>query len=351
MDLDWVIAGGLLSGAIAGAAARFGRLCTMSAIEDALAGHDWRGAKAWAIAIAVAIGVTQACAALGWIDIARSAYAGPQVHVLGAVLGGAIFGLGMTLTGTCSFGLLVRTGGGDLRALLSALVVGIFAVALTAGALAPLRLPLLGIGVADFSGIGGASIDRIAGRQFGALAPLAVIGGIVVLLLGVALADRRLRNRPRLMAGSVGMGFAVAAGWLTTQHAVDLLSIDRPESLSFVAPVGRALLQFMVEPFRNVGFGVAAVCGVLLASLSIAWARGEVRWEAFDDAQEMRRHLFGAALMGTGGVLAQGCTIGQGLSAASALSVSAPLFFLGVLMGAKLGLRYLIEGTALWRLG
>ena len=127
--------------------------------------------------------------------------------------------------------------------------------------------------------------------------------------------------------------------------------LDRPESLSFVAPVGRALLQFMVDPFRNAGFGVAASVSAFSASFAVALWRREFRWEAFDDALEMRRHLFGATLMGIGGVLAHGCTIGQGLTAASTLALSAPIFIIAVLAGAKVGLTYLIEGRAMWRLG
>jgi uncharacterized membrane protein YedE/YeeE len=143
----------------------------------------------------------------------------------------------------------------------------------------------------------------------------------------------------------------VAAGWAATSLAVAGLSGDRVESLSFVAPTGRVLLQFMSAPFRNAGFGMAAVLGVVLASFAVAALRRELRWEAFDDPREMRRHLAGSALMGIGGVLAHGCTIGQGLTAASALALSAPLFTLSVLVGAQAGLRLLIEGTALWRLG
>jgi uncharacterized membrane protein YedE/YeeE len=107
----------------------------------------------------------------------------------------------------------------------------------------------------------------------------------------------------------------------------------------------------MALPFREVNFGVAAVLGAVLASFVVALAKREIRWEAFDDAREMRRHIAGAALMGIGGVLAQGCTIGQGLTAASAFALSAPPFVLGLLFGAQVGLKFLIEGTALWRLG
>jgi uncharacterized membrane protein YedE/YeeE len=349
--LDWAIAGGFVTGAIAGAAARFGRLCTMSAIEDGLVAGDWRGAKAWALALAIAIATTQFGIFAGWIDISRSVYASPQIHVLGAALGGTIFGLGMTLVGTCSFGLLVRGGGGDLRALVTALIVGIFAFAVTAGALAPLRLPLLGVGNFDVAGIGGSSLDRVLVKQFGSVFAAWLVAVFVLLLPVPVLADRRLRKRPRLFAGAILMGLSISVGWFVTTHAVDNLTLGRPESLSFVAPVGRALLQFMFEPLRNVSFGVSAMCGALVASFAMALFKQEFRWEAFDDAKEMRRHLFGGALMGLGGVLAQGCTIGQGLSAASTLALTAPLFLTGVLIGAKIGLLYLIEGTSLWRVG
>lgn len=347
----WIIVGGLLCGALAGGAARFGRLCTMSAIEDALVGRDYRGAKAWGMCLAVAAVATQALAAIGWIDFSHSIYAAPQFHLLGAVLGGLAFGLGMTLVGTCSFGLLVRAGGGDLRAAISALIVGISAMAATAGALAPLREPLLRLGNVSLAAHGGPAADALLARAIGAPAAKLGFAILAAIFVALALSDARLRKRRRLLLGSILMGLAVAGGWLVTSVAVDRLLLDRPESLSFVAPVGRALLQLMIDPFRNTGFGVSAAAGAVFASLAVAHWRREFRWEAFDDPTEMRRHILGATLMGLGGVLAQGCTIGQGLSAASTLTISAPVFVLGVLAGARIGLKYLIEGSAMWRMG
>jgi uncharacterized membrane protein YedE/YeeE len=107
----------------------------------------------------------------------------------------------------------------------------------------------------------------------------------------------------------------------------------------------------MTMSLRDAGFGMAALLGAGLASFAVAAAKRELRWEAFDDAREMRRHLAGAALMGVGGVLAHGCTVGQGLTAASALAVTAPVFIASVLIGAQAGLKFLIEGVSLWRLG
>ncbi|MDX2158783.1 MAG: YeeE/YedE family protein [Hyphomicrobiaceae bacterium] len=351
MQLDWLIVAGFLCGVIAGGAARYGRLCSMSAIEDALVGQDYRGASAWLLAVSVAGLATLALVTVGLADVGASLYGSPRLHLLGVAGGGAIFGLGMTLAGTCSFGLIVRAGSGDLAAAVSALVVGILAYAVTAGVLAPMRAALLDIGVLDLSAIGGGTLDAIAAHWVGLPTARAMVAIVLLLLAGLVVADRRMRQRPRLLAGAILLGLTVAAGWAVTTVGVRELSATRVESLSFVAPVGRALLQTMALPFRGVGFGVASVIGVFVASMAVAAARRELRWEAFDDPTEMRRHLAGAALMGVGGVLAQGCTIGQGLSAASVLALSAPLFVIAVLAGARIGLSYLIEGTALWRLG
>lgn len=350
MPIDWVIVGGFVCGALAGGAARFGRLCTMSAIEDALAGRDYRGAKAWGLAVAVAVVLTQLLSGMGWVTLTGSVYSGSSVHILGALLGGLLFGIGMTLVGTCAFGLLVRSGSGDLRAAVAAVVVGVVAMSATAGAVARVRQPLLGLGTVDLPHWTVPSLADLSSGSWRAVVAAAVAAICAALVLG-ALLDARMRRRPRLLLGAGGMGLAVVLGWVITAKAVADLALDRPQSLSFVAPVGRALLQFMMEPFRDLGFGVASALGVVAASAAVALWRRELRWEAFDDPVEMRRHLLGAAFMGLGGVLAQGCTIGQGMSALSTLAVSAPLFIVAVLAGAKIGLGHLIEGRSLWRLG
>jgi uncharacterized membrane protein YedE/YeeE len=349
--VDWAILGGIVCGALAGGAARYGRLCTMGALEDAMIGGDYRGAKAWGLAAGVAILGTQSLVALGTIDVATAIYLGARVHVVAVMLGGLLFGLGMTLVGTCSFGLIVRAGSGDLRAGVSAVLVGIFAFAATSGALATLRLGIWDTGVMVLPVPRPAALTGIVRAAAGPGFATAIVAVLAALLILPAVIDPRLRKRPRLLGSAVALGAAVTLGWLVTALALDDMTMDRVESLSFVAPVGRALLQLMIEPFRNFGFGVAALAGVALASAAVSVLRGEFRWEAFDDPREMRRHILGAMLMGTGGVLAQGCTIGQGLSATSVLAVTAPLFLVTVAIGARIGLWHLIEGQSLWRLG
>lgn len=346
---DWILPlGGFICGAVAGAAARRGRLCTMGAIEDVVVAGDYRRAKAWGLALAVAAALTQAFALAGWIDPAQAIYGGPRLDLLGAVLGGAIFGVGMALAGTCGFGLLVRAGGGDLRAFVSAGVMGVVAFAATAGVLEGLRAAAVRAGTVDLGFMGGPLATEIAARHFGPTgAALVVLGGVAALAL-FALSDQRLRRKPRLLAASGLIGAAVAGGWLATGPLADPFGAHRLESLTFVAPIGRLILQIMSEALSNAGFGVGSVLGVMAGSFAVAMAQEEGRFEAFDDPREMKRHLLGAALMGLGGVLARGCTIGQGLSAGSLTSISTPLVLGGIVLGAALGLRHLIEGRPLF---
>jgi uncharacterized membrane protein YedE/YeeE len=144
------------------------------------------------------------------------------------------------------------------------------------------------------------------------------------------------------MISAVMLGLAVAGGWIVTGRAYEAMETARIESLSFVTPGGRTLLQLMSESLRDTSFSVATLLGAVTGSLLVAKVRQEIRWEAFDDAREMRRHILGGLFMGFGGVLAKGCTIGQGISAGSLLSLSMPIVIFGIFLGAKIGLAILI---------
>ena len=237
----WLAIGGFAVGFLAGAAARYGRLCSMSAIEDALVGGDFRAAKAWGLALAVAILATFGVGRWLGLDFAASVYTPGKLDITGAVLGGALFGLGMALAGTCSFGLLVRVGGGDLRAMVSAVVIGISAFAFTAGALAPLRAVLTGLTPVDLAPIGGPLLPGIVSHAWPRVAVVLIFAiplALAAPLMLIAGLDRRLRRRPRLLFAAVAIGLAIAAGWAVTGLAIDALETTRLESLSFVLAQG-----------------------------------------------------------------------------------------------------------------
>jgi uncharacterized membrane protein YedE/YeeE len=344
--------GGFICGFLAGFAAQYGRLCTIGAIEDAVIAGDLRRAGAWAVAAALAILFTQGLVFAGTLDLSATHHAHSRLDLAALVVGGLLFGLGAALVGTCAFGLLVRLGTGDLRALVCAVILGLVAFAATGGLLSPIRNGLAQFGSLDTAAIGGKTLTGIAGVHFGKaialLCPVLVAGA----LLALASSNQRLYCKPRLIAASCVMGLAIGGGWLVTGVLADTFTGQRPESLTFVAPLGRLILQLMGESLSSTGFGVATVLGVGAGSFVVAAAREELRWEAFDDQREMRRHLLGAALMGLGGVLARGCTIGQGMTGMSTLSVAAPIALLAMVMGARLGLTHLIEGRPLfarWR--
>ena len=338
--------GGLGCGAVAGIAAQFGRLCTFAAVEDAVVAGDLRRARAWALATAIAIAATQGLAAAGIVNLADNPYDAVRLELGGLCIGALLFGIGMSLVGTCGFGVLVRSGTGDLRALVSGLVLGIAAFAATGGILASPRLWLSGLFTFDPARFGGITLPDISAHALGARWTLLPAVLLTVSLAGFALASRRFRARPRLVAGAVLMGLAVALGWVVTSWLADPFARGRPESLTFVAPLGRLVLIAMGETLQS-AFAIGTVLGVVCGSFTVSAARDELRWEAFDDQREMRRHLLGAVLMGSGGVLARGCTIGQGLSAASTLAITAPIAVLGMILGARLGLFYLIEGRSI----
>ncbi len=348
MDGFTVPVGGFICGCLAGFAAQYGRLCTVGAIEDALVAGDFRRARAWALAAAIAILLTQALVLTDVLDLSATHYVHPTLDLVGLVGGGLLFGLGAALVGTCAFGLLVRIGTGDLRALVSAIILGLSAFAATGGILSPIRSRFAEIATVDTLPFGGKTLTGIAGAQFGK--PFAVLSALLVAgaLLAFGLTNQRLHRKPRLLAASCLMGGAVACGWVVTGLLADPFDAQRPESLTFVAPLGRLVLQIMGEALSSTGFAVAMVFGVAAGSFAAAASREELRWEAFDDQREMRRHLLGAVLMGIGGVLARGCTIGQGLTGTSTLSIAAPIAVLAMVAGARLGLSHLIEGRSLF---
>ncbi len=341
------LAGGLACGLLAGLAAQFGRLCTFAAIEDAVVASDLRRARAWALAVAVAIAITQSLRAMQLLDLQANPYAYIRLEAGGLMAGATLFGIGMSLVGTCGFGALVRLGTGDLRALVAALVLGIVAFAATGGILSAPRVWLSGLATLDTSHFGGATFRSVARTYLGPLwASLPAIL-IPIALATFAFASPRFLRRYRLIAASVMLGAAVGGGWVVTGSLADPFAAPRPESLSFVAPLGRIVLTVMGQTVSHAEFAIASVVGVVLGSFAIAFFRDELRWEAFDDQREMRRYLLGAALMGFGGVLARGCTIGQGMSAASTMALSAPIAVLFMVLGARLGLYYLIEGRSI----
>lgn len=336
----WLAAlAGLMGGLVLGLAARLGRFCALGAIEDALYGGSFLRLRMWGLAGAVAMFAVFVAEGAGIVETGRSIYLRLPWSPLATALGGLMFGYGMALVGTCAYGALARLGGGDLRALVMVLVIGLSAYMAVGGLTALARARLT---------------DATAVEPFGIAHGLGATAGLpawpvgIVLALGlaaIALADGRFRRaRGRLFAAAAAGG-AVAFGWIATARLGATAFVPVPfESYSFVTPLGDSILYAMTSTGATVDFGIGAVVGVVLGAALGSAIRGEFRWEACDDARELRRQILGAFLMGTGGVLALGCTVGQGLSGLSVLAPSAVVAVICIGLGAIFGLRLLVEG-------
>ena len=339
--------GGLVVGIIAGFAARASHFCTLNAIERWAYASDGSGMRAWMLAALTALVLTQIMAAIGLIDLSQSFYLVPLLGLTGVIAGGLMFGYGMALTGTCGFGALVRLGGGSLKSLVALIVLSIFALAAQKGLLSIIRVVTVDDLAIDLSPATDQSIGAILSALFGvdvrwpAVIAVAAAMAVIVLRGGIP-----VRARGRMLAGMV-IGACVAMGWLITSQAARV-AFDpvQIEAGSFVVPVADTLVQIIAYTGTLPDYGVGMVLGVILGASLSAVIRRDIRWEACDDARELSRHITGAALMGVGGVIAMGCTIGQGVSAMSAMAVSAPLTIVSIIIGARLGLAYLLEGSS-----
>ena len=134
---------GLALGIALGFAARRGRFCTLGAIEDTVYGHDTRRLRVWILATAIAIAGVHALETFADLDLSRSIYTGLRIEWGGAIIGGLLFGLGMAMVGTCGFGTLLRLGGGDLKALVTFLVMAFIAMMTMRGVTGLARIQLL----------------------------------------------------------------------------------------------------------------------------------------------------------------------------------------------------------------
>jgi hypothetical protein len=187
-----------------------------------------------------------------------------------------------------------------------------------------------------------------------------ILGSACALALLVWVLAREDGRRREVLFGGLGIGAAVVGLWWVSGvmgHVVEhpqtldevflATSSQRMESFSFVAPMAYAMqyLVFASDSNQRLNQGVVVALGVVLGSLLVALTTRQFRWEGFSNVADLSRHLLGAVLMGFGGVTAMGCTIGQGLSGVSTLSVGSLLALASIMGGGVACLRWQI-----WRL-
>lgn len=319
--------------------------CTMGAVSDWVNMGDKGRLRAWFLAIGIAIIGAQILQAYGLVDLGKSIYLTSNFGWLGHVVGGLCFGIGMTLGAGCGQRTLVRVGGGNLKSLLVLLVLGITAYTTLRGLLALVRINYIEVTNIDLTSHGMANqsiataIAAFTGMDVNTLSW--VVAGVLGLgMLFFAFKDKDFRgNFDNILAG-VSIGVIILAGWYITAHgALDDFDPVPVESFTFVAPTGNAIQYLMTFTGSTINFGIASVFGVIAGSFLFSTLTGRFRLETFTNRQDMVSHIFGGMLMGFGGVLALGCTIGQGITGMSTLAMGSALTLSMIIFGSAITMK------------
>jgi uncharacterized protein len=339
--------GGFLIGILLGAIVYRTNFCAMGSISDIVSFGDKRRFRAWVLAATTALIGTQMLSQFGVVDLGKSMYLGTSVNWLGNLVGGALFGFGMVFGGGCATRNLARAGGGDLKALMTLLVLGIAAYVTMTGVLGPLRAWLEALTVVPLpkgtdQGLG--SIAALLTKSPAAAATWIVARVLTVAMLFYCFVDPKFRSSWLHILSGVGVGLCIVAGWALTGLAFDELA-DKPSapiSLTFVRPTGDTLewLQRFTA-LGAPGFGVSSVFGTIFGAFLMAKAMGRFHLATFTDTMDTLRTLGGAVLMGIGGIMALGCTIGQGITGVSTMALGSFLTFAGLVAGGIFGIKTL----------
>lgn len=335
IEIDPVLAScllGLLIGLAFGVAAQPSRFCLRRSVVEFSVGH-FPAFGVWLTAFLVAMLGTQALVLNGHVSFVEHRYHVSALPILTVLVGGALFGTGMVLTRGCISRLTVLSATGNLRAAICIAVFAIVAHAALKGVLAPLRVGLgtLTLDVGEFASLGnlpGGTVPWVA----------------IALMVLAAVIHRSGARPPHLLLGA-SIGMLVPMGWFGTgvflQDAFDPIPVA---SVSFTAPWADTLFWGVASTSIAAGFGTGLVGGTLLGSFLAAASRGELVVQSFEAPRQTIRYISGAAMMGLGGVLSGGCTVGAGLSGTASLSLSAMLALTAMIASAWLA-SSLIDGS------
>jgi hypothetical protein len=344
----YVTGGAFLLAFVFGAVGNKTDFCTMGAVSDWVNMGDTSRMRMWLLAIAVALLGSSALHLAGVVDLSKSIYPGPNFTWLSYIVGGFLFGVGMTLGSGCGSKTLIRVGTGNLKSLVVYVFLGIAAYMTLRGLFGAFRAGVLER----------AAITFPQGQDLPAL--LGVSPWLPALVLGLGIIafcywSRDFRASFDYTLGGVVTGLVVVGGWYvsgvlghvaedpnTLQEAFVATNTGRMESFSFVSPMAFTLeyLMLWTDKSKIVTYGIASALGVIAGSAAYALATRSFRWEGFRDAEDTANHVVGGILMGFGGITALGCTIGQAISGFSTLALGSILTFLAIVAGSAATMKY-----------
>ncbi|WP_417262100.1 YeeE/YedE family protein [Celeribacter sp.] len=322
---------GLVIGVLFGALAEVSRFCFRRSVAGPK-GERGAAAGVWLAGLATAVLGTQLAVAQGLISFADHRFLTPDLPWLAIVIGGVMFGVGMVLTRGCVSRLTVLSGSGNLRAALVLVVFAVVAHATLKGILAPLRTTLGGVTL---------SLDKAALPGSGLIWTVLIVGA-------AAIAAWRLATSKRDLALGALIGLLVPAAWIGTGFVLfDEFDPIAMESLSFTSPSAETLFWSVAASSIPAGFGTGLIGGVILGALVSSLLSDRFRWQSFESPRQTGRYMAGAALMGVGGVLASGCTVGAGLAGVPSLSLAAILALVSIALGGVIAARIIRDGASL----
>jgi uncharacterized membrane protein YedE/YeeE len=362
--MDWsplykVASLGFVIGIVFGVVVNKTNFCTMGAVSDWVNMGDKDRFRAWMLAIGIAIVLSQGMQAYGLFDLGQSIYLTTNFGWLGYLLGGVLFGIGMTLASGCGQRTLVRLGGGNLKSLVVMLVLGLTAYMTMRGLLALVRVNAIEVTNLNLgaTGVADQGIDTLIAAAAGIENSAAVSWTVTALIGGgliiFAFASASFRRRFDDILAGVVIGLIIPAGWYVTGViGFDDFEPVRLESYTFVAPTGESLQYLMTYTGSTIKFGIAAVAGVILGSFLYAVLTRKFHVETFIVRGDMVRHILGGILMGFGGVLALGCTVGQGITGMSTLALGSLMALASIVFGSALTMKveyYLLDDVGFFR--
>ena len=348
---------------IMGAVANKTHFCTMGAVSDWLNIGDSGRMRAWVFAMAVALLGVIALEAAGVINLSsetfppyRSAnFAWPRYLV-----GGLMFGIGMVLASGCGNKTLVRVGSGNLKSLI-VLLVGMVASYLMLWSplfekaflpwLQPASINLAKYGMPTQQA--GDVISGLLGQTPSKTNNLAVAVMFLMGMLIFVFKSKDFRASFDNILGGAVIGLAIVAGWYLTggplgqswkeyaEMATDIPSRVQVQSFTFVSPMGDSV-RYLLDPTKLslINFGVVALAGVIAGSFIYSITTKNFRIEWFASFGDFVNHAIGGALMGVGGVLSMGCTVGQAITGMSTLAIGSMLTFIAIVAGAVATMKY-----------
>jgi uncharacterized membrane protein YedE/YeeE len=353
--------------------------CTMGAVSDMVNMNDYSRFRAWLLAIAVATLGVSILEYMGMVNVTDTfpGYRGTQFIYIENILGGILFGIGMTFASGCGNKTLIRIGGGNIKSILVFIIIALIAYYMTTPF--PDSDKTL-YSVLFYDWVSPLAVSLESNQDIGALIGslvnsentqiLRLTSGLVVaagLLFYIFKTAEFRSSKDNIMAGLV-IGLIILTGWYISSNVSviadetnyslseyyeewDMLAEDdegkpalgrtlNSQSFTFINPIGQTY-GYIKETFDSalLTFGLISVFGVILGSFLWSLISKSFRIEWFVDFKDFLNHLFGAILMGFGGVLALGCTIGQGITGMSTLALGSIITFISIIFGSAMTMK------------